>query len=212
MAKKKMTKAAKKPATKTVKKVVKKSVKKVVKKVTKKAGKTKAVKNAKASKKKVNAIPRGYSALTPYLVVDNALKAIEFYKKAFGGKGNFMMQLEDGRISHAELKIGDAFIMLADECPEMHAYSPKSRPGNTMSVFHYTKNVDKTVAAAINAGAELVRPATDMFWGDRMAVIVDPFGHKWTISTHFEDVTPLQVKKRAAAFYSKQSQREEEFA
>lgn len=197
----KSTKSA--PAKKAVKKVVKKAVKKVVKKATKKVVKkaVKAKSKPKTAKKtkKILAVPKGYNSITPYLIVNQALNAIEFYKKAFGAKEVMCMQDETGCVNHAELQIGDAKIMLADECPEMNARAPQSYGGSPVSIHLYIPNVDAVVERALAAGAVLARPVQDMYYGDRSGAVMDPFGHVWFISTHVEDVTPAQMKKRVAA-------------
>lgn len=185
------------PAKKAVKKIVKKATKKVVKKAVKAKAKSKP-KTAKKSKK-VLAVPKGYHSITPYLIVNQALNAIEFYKKAFGAKVVMCMQDETGCVNHAELQIGDAKIMLADECPEMNARAPQSYGGSPVSIHLYIPNVDAVVDRALAAGAVLARPVQDMYYGDRSGGVMDPFGHVWFISTHVEDVTPAQMKKRVAA-------------
>lgn len=185
-----MKKAKKKPALK--KKPAAKSLKKKVVKKT----------LAKSKSKKVSAIPKGYNNITPYLIVDGASSAIEFYKKAFGAKEKFRME-RDGRIGHAELQIGDTKIMLADECQEMQAFSPKKMGGSPVSIHLYIKNVDDVTERAVSLGAKLIRPAQDMFYGDRSSYLEDPYGHKWSISTHIEDLTPAKMKKRAAEFFGK---------
>ncbi|HSW93226.1 MAG TPA: VOC family protein [Gammaproteobacteria bacterium] len=169
---------------------------------TKKSAK-KAVRKPVAKKKKVLAIPKGYHSITPYLIVDQAADAITFYKKAFGAKELLRMDHPNGKVGHAELKIGDSKMMLADECPEMNAHAPKTQGGSAVSMHLYVKNVDVIVKAAVKAGAKLTRPVTDMFYGDRSGMLEDPFGHVWCVSTHIEDVTPAKVRKRAAEFYQK---------
>lgn len=154
-------------------------------------------------KKKVSAIPEGYHSVTPYLIVDGAAQAIEFYKKAFAAKLVLRMEQPGGKIGHAELKIGDAKIMLADECPEMKAYAPSRDGGTPISLYMYVKNVDKVVERAIANGAKVLRPVEDMFYGDRSGGIVDPFGHHWYVSTHIEDVSTRELKKRAAQMFGK---------
>lgn len=150
--------------------------------------------------KKVSFIPKGYNCVTPYLIVNNAAEAIEFYKKIFGAKQAMRME-HSGKVVHAELKIGDAKIMLADTCPEMNAHTPEKFGGSPVSILIYTKNVDAVISNALSAGATLVREAQNMFFGDRSGTITDPFGHTWTVSTHIEDVSPAQLKKRAAQLF-----------
>jgi PhnB protein len=171
---------------------------------TKKTKKT-AVKKvaAKRKSKKVSAIPKGYNSLTAYLIVDNAAKAITFYKKAFGAKELMRMEQPNGKVAHAELKMGDSRIMLADECPEMKAQAPAAFGGCAMGIHFYTKDVDAVLKTAVKLGAQLSRSAEDMFYGDRTAEVIDPFGHKWHIATHIEDVTPAKMRKRAAELFGK---------
>ena len=147
----------------------------------------------------VNAIPDGYYSLTPYLVISGAADAIEFYKKAFGAIETIRMPGPGGRIMHAEVKIGNSMLMLSDENPERGYMSPKSRGGATSSVMLYTDDVDAVFKKAVAAGAKTDTPPTDMFWGDRMANITDPYGHSWAIATHKEDVSPEEMEKRMKA-------------
>ena len=147
----------------------------------------------------VNAIPDGYYSLTPYLVISGAAEAIEFYQKAFGAVEILRMPGPAGRIMHAEVKIGNAVLMLADENPERGYLSPKTRGGATSSVMLYTDDVDATFKKAVANGAKGDQPPTDMFWGDRMANITDPYGHSWGIATHKEDVSPEEMEKRMKA-------------
>ena len=147
----------------------------------------------------VKAIPEGYYSLTPYLVVKGAAEAIEFYTKAFGATEMMRMPGPGGKIMHAELRIGNSVLMLSDENPERGYLSPASRGGNTSSVMFYTDDVDAAFRKAIAAGAKETTPVTDMFWGDRMGNLTDPFGHSWAIATHQEDVSPQEMEKRMAA-------------
>jgi PhnB protein len=173
--------------------------KKVTPKPKKRAVKKRQMKRrVKRARKKVLAIPKGYNNITPYLIVDNAMEAINFYKKIFGAKEAFRMDRPDGKVGHAELKIGDTKIMLADVYPEMGAHSPRSYGGSPVSIHLYIKNVDAVVQKAVSAGARLTKPVENMFYGDRSGGLEDPYGHKWYISTHVEDVTPAVMKKRMA--------------
>jgi PhnB protein len=148
---------------------------------------------------KAKPIPKGYHTATPYLIIKGAAKAIEFYKKAFGAAEMMRMTQPDGRVGHAEIKIGDSLIMLADEFPEMGARSPQSLGGSPVSILLYVQDVDALTSQAITAGAKVVRPVKDQFYGDRSGSLEDPFGHQWHIATHVEDVPPEEMKKRAAA-------------
>ena len=147
----------------------------------------------------VKPIPEGYPTATPYLIVTGAAKAIEFYKKAFGAEEMMRMAQPDGRIGHAEIKIGNSPIMLADEFPDMGARSPQSLGGSPVSILLYVKDVDAVFTQAVAAGAIVQRPVADQFYGDRTGGVIDPFGHVWYIATHKEDVSPKEMKKRAAA-------------
>jgi len=150
----------------------------------------------------VKAVPEGYHTATPYLVVKGAAKAIDFYKKVFGATEDMRMDDPSGRIGHAELKIGDSHIMLADEYPEMKFRSPEAYGGSPVSILLYVQDVDATVALAVANGAKLEREVKDQFYGDRMGQIVDPFGHVWSIATHKEDVSIEEMKKRAAVLFA----------
>jgi PhnB protein len=147
----------------------------------------------------VKAIPDGYYSLTPYLVVKGAAEAIEFYKKAFGATENLRMPGPGGRISHAEVTIGNSVLMLCDENPERDQLSPTTIGGSGSSVMLYTNDVDATFKQALAAGATEQMAPMDMFWGDRMGNLKDPFGHCWAIATHKEDVPPEEMGKRMAA-------------
>jgi PhnB protein len=152
---------------------------------------------------KVNYIPAGYHTATPYLILSDAAGAIEFYKRAFGAVEVMRMPGPGGKIMHAEIQIGDSRIMLADECPEMDALSPKSVGGTPVSLLLYFEDVDAVTARAVAAGSKILRPVKDQFYGDRSATIADPFGHKWTLATHTEDVSPEEMQKRMAALAPK---------
>ena len=151
--------------------------------------------------KPTNPVPAGYHTATPYMIVNGAAKAIEFYKNAFGATELMRIAQPNGKIGHAEIKIGDSPIMLADEYPEMGARSPQSLGGSPVSIMLYVDKVDAVVKKAVAAGARVVRPVEDKFYGDRSGTLEDPFGHQWHISTHQEDVAPEEIKKRAAAFH-----------
>jgi PhnB protein len=148
---------------------------------------------------KVKPIPDEYHGATPYLSVTGAADAIEFYKTAFGARETMRMPAPGGKIGHAEIRIGDAAIMLADEYPEMNFRSPQSLGGSPVNIVIYVNDVDALINQAVVAGAKLLRPAQDQFYGDRMGVLQDPFGHTWSFATHIEDVSPEELQKRAAA-------------
>jgi PhnB protein len=147
----------------------------------------------------VKPIPEGYFSVTPYLVVKNGARAIDFYVKAFGAKELFRMPAPDGRIGHAELMLGDSHIMLADEHPEQGHVSPDTIGGSGVGLMLYVDDVDTVFRRAIDAGATELRAVQDQFYGDRSGNLKDPFGHLWTISTHIEDVSPEEMERRMAA-------------
>ncbi len=141
-------------------------------------------------------IPEGYEALTPYLVVKDAAKAIDFYTKVFGARETMRMPGPDGKIGHAELKIGAGHVMLADEMPQMGCFAPASDDRMSISLLVYVDDVDAVFKRAIDAGARQTRPVENQFYGDRSGMLADPFGHIWNIATHVEDVAPEELKKR----------------
>ena len=154
---------------------------------------------------KVKPVPEGYHTATPYLVIRNAAAAIEFYQRAFGATEMLRFADPTGRIGHAEIKIGDSIIMLADEHPEMGYRGPQSLGGTTGSIMLYVKDVDAVFRQALAAGGRELRPVTDQFYGDRSGFLEDPFGHQWAISTHKEDVPPEEMKKRMEAMQQQQA-------
>jgi PhnB protein len=145
----------------------------------------------------VQPVPEGYQTVTPYLAVDDAAEAIEFYKRAFGAKERVRMDAPDGKIGHAELEIGDSLVMLSDPFPQASTKPPKELGGTSSSVFLYVEDVDALTKQAIDAGATSTMEVADQFWGDRMGSITDPFGHSWSIATHVEDVPPEEMAARA---------------
>ena len=149
--------------------------------------------------------PAGHHSLTPYFAVHDAAGAIEFYKKAFGATEVTRMDGPGGSIMHAEIQIGDSVLMLGDEAPEMGSSSPRTIGDSPVGVLIYVENVDAAFAQAIEAGAEVEMPPADMFWGDRFCKIKDPFGHKWSLATHIEDVDDEEMAKRVAAFATEMS-------
>lgn len=148
----------------------------------------------------VKAIPEGYHSVTPYLIIQGASDAIEFYKKAFGATEIMRMAGPDGRVGHAEISIGDSKIMLADEHPEMGYRSPKSIGGTGVSLMLYIEKVDEVFKRALAAGGQELQPLKDQFYGDRSGTLEDPFGHVWTVGTHVEDVPPEEMQQRAEKF------------
>jgi PhnB protein len=144
----------------------------------------------------VKPIPDGYHTVTPYLYVKGAANAIDFYKKAFGAEEIMRFPAPDGRIAHAEIRIGDSTMMLADEHPEMNAIGPQTRGGTTVGFAIYVPDVDQRVARAVAEGAKIVRPVQNQFYGDRSGTLADPFGHTWTIATHVEEVPPAEMERR----------------
>jgi PhnB protein len=144
-------------------------------------------------------IPDGYHSVTPYLIIKGAADAIEYYKKAFGATELFRFPAPGGKIGHAEIKIGDSPIMLADEFPEMGYKSPKTLGGTPVSIMIYVEDVDTVFKQAISAGGKEQRPVKDQFYGDRLGTLEDPFGHQWHVSTHKEDISLDEMEKRAKA-------------
>jgi PhnB protein len=145
----------------------------------------------------VKPIPEGYHSVTPYLVLNDAAGAIEFYKTAFGASEVMRMEAPGGRVGHAEIAIGDSKVMLADEFPDMGARGPRAFGGSPVSLHVYVEDVDATTRKALAAGAKEVRPVKNQFYGDRLGTVEDPFGHVWHISTHVEDVPPDELRRRA---------------
>jgi PhnB protein len=145
-----------------------------------------------------NPIPDGYPRLTPYLIVDDGAAAVDFYTSILGATERMRMAGPDGKIGHTELELGDSLIMLADEHPEVGALSPRSVGGTPVSLHVYVDDADDVFKRAIGAGATSQRPVEDQFYGDRLGVFEDPFGHKWNVATHVEDVSPEEMERRAA--------------
>jgi PhnB protein len=155
----------------------------------------------------VNKIPKGYHTITPSLTVRNAAEAIEFYKEALGAEELVRMSGPDGKITHAELKIGDSVIFLGDEIPNMGNKSPQTLGGSSGSLFLYVEDVDQFYERAVHTGAKPTMPPTDMFWGDRYSTFVDPYGHTWGVGTHVEDLTAEEIRERANEFYAQMAQK-----
>ena len=147
----------------------------------------------------VKPIPDGYHTVTPYLIIRGAKQAIEFYKQAFGAEEAFRMENEEGKIGHAEIKIGDSMIMLADESNETNHKSPQALGGSAVSICLYVADCDSWFNRAVEAGAKVERPLQNMFYGDRTGGVKDPFGYSWFVSTHVEDVSPEEMERRMKA-------------
>src|SRR5919108_3964971 len=147
----------------------------------------------------VKPIPEGYRSVTPYLALDDAAAAIEYYTKVFGAKERVRMDGPEGTIGHAELEIGDSLVMLSDALPQFSARSPKELGGTSATVMLYVEDVDAVVQRAADAGGKIEMEVADQFWGDRFGTVRDPFGHVWTIATHVEDVPPEEMAERAKA-------------
>jgi PhnB protein len=145
----------------------------------------------------VKPIPDGYRSVTPYLIIRGAAQAMEFYSKAFGAKEQFKMPGPDGKIGHAEMRIGDSVIMLADENPNMGHKSPATLGGSPISILLYVEDCDATFNQAVKAGGQVERPLANQFYGDRTGGVKDPFGFSWYIATHVEDVSPDEMERRA---------------
>ncbi|MGB5090843.1 MAG: VOC family protein [Nitrososphaeraceae archaeon] len=153
----------------------------------------------------VKKIPEGYHSITPALIVKNGDAAIEFYKKGFGAEERSRMKSPDGRVAHAELKLGDSVFMLSDEYPEMKCHSPNSIGGSPVSMYVYVEDVDSLFDKAVSAGAKVLDPVKDQFWGDRHGRLEDPFGHLWSIATHKKDLSEEEMKSAAEAAFSQMS-------
>ena len=147
----------------------------------------------------VKPIPDGYHSLTPYLIVADGAAAVAFYQQAFEAKVRMRLPRPDGKIGHTELLIGDSVIMMADEAPQMGALAPPTVGGSPVSLHLYVEDVDAVVARAVAAGGKLLHPVENKFYGDRLGTLEDPFGHRWHVSTHIEDVSPEEIGRRAAA-------------
>ncbi len=152
---------------------------------------------------KVNPIPDGYHSVTPYLHIKGAAAAIDFYKKVFGAVEVMRMPQPDGRIGHAELKIGSSHVMMADEHPEMKIVGPQTLGNTTIGLLLYVSDADAMFNHAVSLGSRVIKPMADQFYGDRMGTLEDPFGHQWSIATHMEDLSPEEMKKRMDALEKK---------
>jgi PhnB protein len=150
----------------------------------------------------IKSIPDGFHAITPYLTVKDAKRAIDFYKRAFGARERVIMPTPDGKVAHAELQFGDSIIMLGEECPERGCKSPETLEGSSVGLAFYVEDADSVFDQAVSAGASVKEAVSDKFWGDRAGSLTDPFGHQWTLLTHVEDVSPEEMKRRMAEMFS----------
>jgi PhnB protein len=148
----------------------------------------------------VQPVPEGYHTVTPYLAVDNAAEAIDFYRRAFGAKERARIAGPGDSVMHAELEVGDSLVMLSDPFPQASTTPPKELGGTSASVFMYVEDIDAVYRQAIDAGATSLMEPDDMFWGDRFGSVQDPFGHSWTIATHIEDLEPEEMRRRSEEF------------
>ena len=151
---------------------------------------------------KADSVPTGYHTVTPYLLIKGASDAIAFYVRVFGAEEITRLTAPDGRIGHAEIRIGSSTIMIADEHPEMDFLGPESRGGTTVSLLIYVENSDEVFSDALDAGATELRPLCDQFYGDRSGSVTDPWGHVWSIATHLEDISPAELKRRFEELYA----------
>jgi PhnB protein len=154
------------------------------------------------AKSTVKAIPHGHRTVTPYLAVKGAVKALEFYKQAFGATETYKLMMPDGRVGHAEIRLGDSLIMLSDEFPEFGGKAPDTLGGTPVNLHLYVEDVDAFVKRALDAGATERKPVTDQFYGDRSGQLEDPFGHLWWVATHKEDVPPDEMQQRVEAMFA----------
>ncbi len=149
----------------------------------------------------VKPIPEGYHSVTPYLMITGASDAIQFYKRAFDAVELFRLVAPGGEVGHAEIKIGDSTVMLADPCEQGAFHSPRALGGSSVGLHVYVQDVDVLFAQAVSAGAKAVKPVQDQFYGDRTGTLEDPFGHVWFLATHREDLTPEEINQRAEALF-----------
>jgi PhnB protein len=169
--------------------------KKTTSKSSSKKRKAAKTKSHKPKPRKVKHVPAGYHSVTPYLIIDGAAAALDFYKQAFGAKETVRMP-HGGRIAHAEIVIGNSHVMLADENPDVGAHAPQPGTRTPVGIMLYVEDVDLVFNRAVAAGAQVERPVADQFYGDRTGGIIDPFGHRWYLGTHIEDVSPKEMKRR----------------
>ena len=157
----------------------------------------------------VKPIPDGYTAVTPYLTIKGAAEAIDFYKRAFCAEEVMRMNLPDGKVAHAEIRINGSVIMLHDEAPAWNALSPQTIGDSGASIMLYVDDVDTVFKRALDAGATSIMPVADQFYGDRLGALKDPFGHKWSVATHVEDVAMDEIRRRAAKRFEQQAQQQQ---
>jgi PhnB protein len=154
------------------------------------------------------AIPEGYQSVTPMFIFKDASKAIEFYKNAFGAQERFVMPGPDGKgVMHAEIQIGNSIIMMGEEHPQQSCKSAETAGGSPVSFYIYLEGVERAFVKAVEAGAKVVMPVADMFWGDRAGTLQDPFGYSWTLATHVKDLTPQEISQGAAAFFAEMAKK-----
>lgn len=152
----------------------------------------------------IKAIPEGYHSVTPMIMAKDARKAIEFYKRAFGADEHYAMPGPDGKgVMHAELQIGNSIFMMGEEHPQESCKSAETMGGSPVSFYLYVENVDDAFKTAVAAGAAVQMPVEEMFWGDRVGTVQDPFGYNWTIATHTRDLTQQEIQQGAQAFFAK---------
>ena len=153
---------------------------------------------------RVEPIPEGHRTVTPYLAIKNAAQALEFYKRAFGAIESYKLMMPDGRVGHAEIRLGDSLIMLSDEFPEFGGKAPDTLGASPVSLHLYVEDVDAFVTKALEAGAKERQPVMDQFYGDRSGQLEDPFGHLWWVATHKEDVSPDEMQKRVREMFARE--------
>lgn len=156
-----------------------------------------------------DAVPAGFHTITPHLVVRDAAQAVELYQRAFSAGVRGIHRTPDGKIMNADLKIGDSILLLNDEFPAMKVLSPQSLGGSAVTIHIYTADVDAMFSQAVAAGATVVMPVRDMFWGDRYGQLLDPFGHRWSLATHREDLSSEEIEKRGQAAFAAMAKREQ---
>jgi PhnB protein len=149
----------------------------------------------------VSPIPAGYRSIAPYLIVRGADAAIQFYTRAFGGRERMRLPMPGGMLGHAEIEFGDSIVMLADENPDWGAIGPETLGGTPVSIMLYVENVDRQYETALAAGAKVIKPLSDQFYGDRSCHLEDPFGHRWSLATHIEDVSAEELQRRMQSMH-----------